>query len=508
MKKSIYFAVIFFVAIFWVSSVFAANWYVDNAKASGSNNGTSWTNAWRSFADINWGSINPGDTIYISGGATSKTYNETLTIGASGSNGSPITIAVGTGAGHNGTIILDEQNTREDCINIGTYNWITIDGEVSGQRHIECKDSTRYGVRSLDNQGITLRYLYVHDTGNSSDDHGVLLSGTNCLIEYCIIENSYQDGLRLTGLTGATGYAQAATARYNIIRGMGDDGVVMDDGVDFYGNTIGPWGVTGAAGHPDGIQMYGGWNRIYNNTFYDDGNHDNGSNALLFVDLFTNHSYNHHRIYNNVFYVAGGRYSTDCYFAIMIKYENLTSLDDVLIADNTFVDIPWSAIWLSTMGANHAATNFKITNNIIYNASKRNGTGNVIALDAGNYTTSDVIVENNAIYEGPKGSQGISFDGTDYGTVAKFDAALGFNNKHCNVAFTNYIEGNGTGSNYHLTSSDTCAKDAGSNLSAIFTFDKDNNMRLDAKWDIGAYEFIGIVNDKSRPDFPKNLTIF
>jgi len=47
----------------------ATDWYVDNT-ASGANTGTSWTDAWQSFTDISWGSIAPGDTVYISGGTS------------------------------------------------------------------------------------------------------------------------------------------------------------------------------------------------------------------------------------------------------------------------------------------------------------------------------------------------------------------------------------------------------------------------------------------------------
>ena len=38
----------------------------------------SWTNAWESFFDINGTSIQPGDTIYISGGTDSTIYYEEL----------------------------------------------------------------------------------------------------------------------------------------------------------------------------------------------------------------------------------------------------------------------------------------------------------------------------------------------------------------------------------------------------------------------------------------------
>src|SRR3990167_10433434 len=92
-------------------SLFAADHYVDNT-ASGSNNGTSWTNAWQSFSAINWGSVQPGDVIYISGGSSSKTYAETLDPGSwQGGATSRLTIIAGkyspSPSGHRGTVILN-----------------------------------------------------------------------------------------------------------------------------------------------------------------------------------------------------------------------------------------------------------------------------------------------------------------------------------------------------------------------------------------------------------------
>ena len=77
------------------------SWYVDNA-ATGNNDGTSWTDAWESFTDVVWSSINPGDTVWVSGGATSKTYTETLRPTKSGTLGNYIVIIRGTTTGHNG----------------------------------------------------------------------------------------------------------------------------------------------------------------------------------------------------------------------------------------------------------------------------------------------------------------------------------------------------------------------------------------------------------------------
>ena len=86
-------------------------WFVNNT-ATGLNSGESWTDAWESFADIIWDSVAVGDTIYISGGSVSKTYNAQLTIGKSGSSGNPIVITKGLTSGHDGEVIIDGEDTR------------------------------------------------------------------------------------------------------------------------------------------------------------------------------------------------------------------------------------------------------------------------------------------------------------------------------------------------------------------------------------------------------------
>jgi hypothetical protein len=105
------------IAVFTHVSANASNWYVDK-NASGPNNGTSWDNAWTSIGGIVWNSVQPGDTVYISGGTTSKTYSERLTSGKSGTAGNVITISVGQDGGHNGSVILDGTGVQ--------YNGITL----------------------------------------------------------------------------------------------------------------------------------------------------------------------------------------------------------------------------------------------------------------------------------------------------------------------------------------------------------------------------------------------
>ena len=69
-----------------VLSAGATNWYVRPGGA-GSTSGADWNNAW-SVGGIGWSSVKPGDTIWLAGG----TYNDTLSVAASGTSSAYITI--------------------------------------------------------------------------------------------------------------------------------------------------------------------------------------------------------------------------------------------------------------------------------------------------------------------------------------------------------------------------------------------------------------------------------
>jgi hypothetical protein len=104
-----------------------AGFYVDNAVNS-FGDGTSWASAWKNFSDIEWSSLKPGDSIYISGGAYGKTYTETLVVGASGSVGRPITITRGLDPGHNGAVIVNGQYVREYGVVVDGHNYVVVHG--------------------------------------------------------------------------------------------------------------------------------------------------------------------------------------------------------------------------------------------------------------------------------------------------------------------------------------------------------------------------------------------
>ena len=159
-SRLIYISVIF---LFLSTIAYPTNYYVDK-NASGQSNGTSWTNAWQSFSAINWGSIQPGDIIYISGGADSTVYFERLVIGKSGTAGNYVTVRNSYEVGHNGKVIIEDPNTNsfDGCIYISDKDYVYIKGL-----------ETRAGIRGI--------YLW-----------------TRCdyvTIDSCIVKDWYPNGL-------------------------------------------------------------------------------------------------------------------------------------------------------------------------------------------------------------------------------------------------------------------------------------------------------------------------
>lgn len=122
-------------------------YYVSKAGSNGG--GQSWQTAWNELNHINWSIVKAGDTILIDGGTDGMTYDTTLSIGASGSPGSPITIERATNAGHNGIVTFFGGNsfllpycgqtswtqptrTVGDAIDMNGHSWITIEGNTWG----------------------------------------------------------------------------------------------------------------------------------------------------------------------------------------------------------------------------------------------------------------------------------------------------------------------------------------------------------------------------------------
>lgn len=208
-----------FVSLFFLISAYstciAANYYVDNA-AGGSNTGADWNNAWESFSSIDWSKVAAGDTVFISGGSTSKTYRESLTIGKSGASGNRITITKGTSAGHNGEVIIDGQNTRGTLIELGSRTYVTVSNltvtnSSGGGRSINIKggknlivdrntiEHTRRAGVFIENATdctISNNTMYTDDYVSEQTDGIYSQRNTNVTFDgnHITINNSHQDG--------------------------------------------------------------------------------------------------------------------------------------------------------------------------------------------------------------------------------------------------------------------------------------------------------------------------
>lgn len=266
----------------------AANWYVDNAVAA-NGNGQAWATAWKNFSNIVWTSVQPGDTVYISGGSTSQTYSERLVVGKAGTLGNVITIQTGQDANHNGVVILDGTSAgAQNGLNVA-YSYVKVSGKVGTAQNMKVQN---FQLNGLLVQGAIAgtEIEYIEFTQNGK----VLGTTAGARIEPAegstinIHNNSwhnhtYGDEVWITQFyTGVVASYGLLNFYNNEIYDFHADAVkILGEGVSFYGNTIRDRG-TYKADHPDGIQAWSGYLKIYNNKFY--GFHrtdDNNVNSYI-----------------------------------------------------------------------------------------------------------------------------------------------------------------------------------------------------------------------------------
>jgi parallel beta-helix repeat protein len=107
--------------IFFSSTTFATNYYVDPSSTSNTSNG-SLASPWKTIAQVNSGTtlLNPGDTVFFKRG---QTYSGRLTVGRSGIAGKPIVYTpYGTGA------LPEFNNAITDIIALTNRSYVVIDG--------------------------------------------------------------------------------------------------------------------------------------------------------------------------------------------------------------------------------------------------------------------------------------------------------------------------------------------------------------------------------------------
>lgn len=209
-----------FTNLLLISLASAATFHVREG-ATGTNDGSSWTNAWSSTSSINYSAVNPGDTIYLAGG----TYG-VLNIGKAGTSGSPITVKRATKAEHGSAtgwtdaydarVIIDGKDNH-GAVSMKSFN--TLDG------------ATRYGIWIRNafhgiipgdsGNNLTIRHVEIGsaDPAYKMDEDGIQGRGSNLLLENSYIHDNDSPTTHGDGIQWYSG--QNIVIRYNVFENNG-----------------------------------------------------------------------------------------------------------------------------------------------------------------------------------------------------------------------------------------------------------------------------------------------
>jgi hypothetical protein len=495
------------------------SWYVDNALFTGNNDGTSWANAWHSLAAVSWTSIRPGDTVYISGGVTNKTYTDSWTVGASGSPSLPITIAVDAGnPSHNGTVIFDYDSDKDSSTKVGVAvnrNYITFNGNVSGANHIQFKNLrnilNRYAATAIEGGGTGLVFDHLTFT---NDNNGIVLDGasTGAEIKNCRFQQIRGD--KAIEVYSPSGSFDANLIHDNDIETLYNT-AVPSGGTGFYVGPDAIWATSGTSiyknkikvsttslytsnQHPDMMQVTGNYIKVYGNTF------TNVGDSVFDYDCYANSTPHDIRIYNNVFRIETAIDPYPEYFRMYCSSGSLNSITNIKVLNNDFIDNTggYHAIRFDSFRGSPIANGIEVKNNMFYNVGDGNPSeSNINIADSSGFTELSLSFDANIYYQSGR-TQYITFRGATY-TADSWVSANEPKGKSGQapafVSYTPFIDAN----DYHLNGTDSVAKDGGVNLSAYFAIDKDGTTRPQGvSWDIGAYEF----TDNTAPAAPTGLT--
>lgn len=294
--------------------------YVDINNDGGTENGASWATAWGKLTDINWSSVSNGDTIFISGGATTKTYEQSFRI-----EDSNITVRIGQETNHNGKVIID--GTNVDVANDFGIWWtnlsnVTVSGRVGGSTEpgIWVKNWKSSGsVFSGTGSNFLIEYIDYEDNCELTNYQGghVNFSITENVNTYrgefrynkIHGEKSGHASLLIGGYNGSVTDVGNLLVHHNEIYSYGNDGVnLSSDGCEFYNNSIHSRGTYFEGAHPDHFQFWSGYTKIYNNTFTGLKKIDDmAGNSFIRFNPGDTYNLNPTQvyIYNNIFYETG-----------------------------------------------------------------------------------------------------------------------------------------------------------------------------------------------------------
>ena len=290
----------------------AANWFV-SVGARGAGTGANWTDAWPDFPQIQWASVQPGDTVFIGGG----TYTNRLTIGASGTANNPVSVmrvkatdvaatsAAGWNPSFDSTVVVAISNSFGIVWNQGpgVGSYVTVDGRQDGG--LQCLmpdvDNGAGVVLYTGSTGVVLNNIEVAGPGSPNtggypfqgDVRGMQLYGpaysSNLLISHCRI-HGVVDAFYLIGNTDTTidhcliyDIWACQTTNGNLCQQHDNVCITYNTtNITFSNNQIWNWAT-------EGIGLFGpatNW-WIYGNVWHDDGTNSNGETGRVLESQVT-----------------------------------------------------------------------------------------------------------------------------------------------------------------------------------------------------------------------------
>ena len=451
--KSNFYLLFYFFSVLLVPIHGATHYVYKNA--SGSNDGSNWVNAWISFADINWSIIVPGDTIKISGGTDSLSYNETLYVNVSGTSDRPVTISSAVEEGYNGRVIIDGDSIRGTGIYILAKKYINIAGikvtnHIGNDIYVSGASGSVYSESDASSY-ITLDSLEVNITGRAvfiqTSDHIIV---KNCNIYTPTLVAHQTDGI----------YSQRNQNNF-----YDHNNIVINN--------------TDPNGHDDGIQMYEDMSITVCNNYIEQNNGKVG-NAQ---GIYSTNGHGDNIWYNNVVALVNGTTSNGISYRLNLD-GTISMIGNTVYCERAF----------NTMYVEDVPDPI-IKNNILWNDYL------AAPLTLINWNGNPANIDNNLLY-GPNTSEGIVkisdvewLSWSDY-QQRGFDA----HGVNANPEFVNV-----TGKDFRLKPNSP-AINAGVTLDAPFNVDKEGTIRpFGTAYDIGAYEYTGItgikVGERIFPDF-------
>ncbi len=520
-------AAIFFFFII-AASLWGTTYYVDYSGGNDSNDGRSSSSAWKTISKINNSTLNPGDEVLFKRG---ETWRETLII----PNNSILFGAYGSG---DKPAILGSEELGA-WTNSGSNRWSTsLSIEPISVWFVSNDSSVNWGIKKSSAGSVTQKYewhwssdtLYVYSSGNPQTAYRSIepqarldcIIGKSYSISYITLENleiayASRNGVLIQRTS------KGWIVRDNYIHHIGELDTEQGNVIGVYGsenlisnNVAGEGGrhvIFVAAVYPSGVSVEN--NIIENNVVYN-SYHNNidiqntvGTNRGAIVRgntiYVTTDAAIHDR--NGVFMQGvSGNVVEDVLIYNNVIF-NMTNhgisankyVDGVRIYNNTIYKTTWtSSSFTGCIYIGSPVSNAVIENNIGMN-------GKFYALQVKDPISASV--NHNIWYQEPGETPTIAIiNNANYTDFATYKSSTGYDldGKNVNPLFVNPSVYFST-QNFRIVSSSP-AKNAGKDLSSVFTTDKDgNSLPQGSDWPVGAFDYV--ESWAGTPDAPTGLRI-